>query len=78
MKEGGGSRTAHDPNASGVHVEDTGSSSDHSLSTASSTTLKDAKTINAERKKEGNKRKKRHKDHKKRSKRKEEGRAAKA
>jgi hypothetical protein len=57
MQEGGGSRTARDPNAGGVHVEDTGSSSDQSLSIASSTTLKDAKTIDAERKKERKERK---------------------
>jgi hypothetical protein len=52
MEEGGGSRTARDLNTGGVHVEDAGSSSDQSLSTASSTTLKNAKITNAERKKE--------------------------
>jgi hypothetical protein len=52
MEEGGGSRTTRDPNAGGVHVEDIGSSSDQSLSIASNTTLKDAKTTDAERKKE--------------------------
>jgi hypothetical protein len=36
----------------GVHVEDVDSSSDQSLSTASNTTLKDAKTIDVKRKKE--------------------------
>jgi hypothetical protein len=35
-----------------VHVEDAGSSSDQSLSTASNITLKDAKTTDAEIKKE--------------------------
>jgi hypothetical protein len=52
MEEGGGSRTACDPNMGGVHVKDTGSSSNQSLSTTSNTTLKDAKTIDAETKKE--------------------------
>jgi hypothetical protein len=52
MEEGGGSRTARDPNMGGVHVEDVGSSSDQSLSTVSNTTLKDAKITDAERKKE--------------------------
>jgi hypothetical protein len=52
MEEGEGSRTARDPNTGGVHVEDTGSSSDQSLSIASSATLKNTKTTDAERKKE--------------------------
>ena len=51
MEEGGGSRTVHDTNASGVHIEDVGSSSELSMSTASDATIKEAKTTDAERRK---------------------------
>ena len=51
MDEGGGSRIVHDADASGVHVEDVGSSSELSMSTASDATIKEAKTTDAERRK---------------------------
>ena len=51
MEEGGGSRTVRDADASGVHVEDVGSSSELSMSTASDATIKEPKTTDAERRK---------------------------
>jgi hypothetical protein len=77
MEEKGGSRTAHDLNAGGVHVEDTGSSSDQSLSIASSATLKNAKTTDAERK-NGRKERRDAKTARREAREKKEGRAAKA
>jgi hypothetical protein len=49
--EGGGSRTVRDADASGVHIEDVGSSSELSMSIASDATIKEPKTTNAERRK---------------------------
>ena len=51
MEEGGGSRTGRDADASGVHVEDVGSSNELSMSTASDATIKEPKTTDAERRK---------------------------
>ena len=52
MEEGGGSRTVCDADASGVHIEDVGCSSELSMSTASDATIKEPKTTDAERRKE--------------------------
>ena len=41
MEEEGGSRTIRDADASGVHVEDVGSSSELSMSIASDATIKE-------------------------------------
>ena len=51
MEEGGGSRTIHDANTSGVYIEDVGSSSELSMSTASDATVKEPKTTDVERSK---------------------------
>jgi len=48
MEEGGGSRTVRDADTSGVRVEDVGSSSELSKSTASDVTIKEAKTTDVE------------------------------
>ena len=51
MEEEEGSRTVRIANASGVHVEDVGSSSELSMSTASDATIKEPKTTDVERRK---------------------------
>ena len=51
MEEGDGSKNVRVADASGVHVEDVGSSSELSMSTASDATIKEPKTTNAERRK---------------------------
>ncbi|XP_066361364.1 uncharacterized protein [Miscanthus floridulus] len=57
MEEGGGLRTIHDVDTSGVHVKDVGSSSELSMLTISDATIKEAKTTDAERRKERKERK---------------------
>ena len=49
MEEGEGSKNVLLADASGVHVEDVGSSSELSMSTASDATIKEPKTTDAER-----------------------------
>ena len=49
MEEGEGSKTVRVADASGVHVENVGSSSELSMSTASDATIKEPKTTDAER-----------------------------
>ena len=51
MEEGEGSKNVRVANASGVHIEDVGSSSELSMSTASDATIKEPKTTDAERRK---------------------------
>ena len=51
MEEGEGSKNVRVADASGVHVEDVGSSSELSMSIASDATIKEPKTTNVERRK---------------------------
>ena len=51
MEEGEGSKNVRVADASGVHVEDVGSSSELSMSIASDATIKEPKTTDAERRK---------------------------
>jgi hypothetical protein len=66
LEEGEGSKNVRIANASGVHIEDVGSSSELSMSIASDATIKEPKTTDAKRRK-ARKEKKSHKDLDKRS-----------